>query len=66
MASEKGKRTMCKYRPETKQETSWALSRMRRIVTIWETGLTQIDKEYILRRIRDKDAYVFNKVAAER
>lgn len=49
----------------TQQSVAWAISRMRRILTIWETKLHRVDKEYILRRIRDNEPDVFYKIAQE-
>ena len=55
-----------KYRPMTDQEANWAISRMKRIMMIWDSLLTMIDKEYILRRIRDKEPGLFYRIGGER
>lgn len=57
---------MTKYRPVTNQEAHWAISRMARIVRIWDQLLTVIDKEFILRRIRDTEPELFQKIFYER
>lgn len=57
---------MTKYRPVTNQEAHWAISRMARIVRIWDQFLTVIDKEFILRRIRDTEPELFQKIFYER
>lgn len=44
----------------------WAISRMGRIVKIWEWGLDTVDKAYLLRRIRDKEPALFYAIAQER
>jgi hypothetical protein len=43
----------------------WAISRMRRLFELWDRRLDQIDKEYVLRRIRDKEPWIFYKIAQE-
>jgi hypothetical protein len=48
------------------REMLWAISRMRRLFAIWDAKLDRIDKEYVLRRIRDKEPDVFWMVASER
>jgi hypothetical protein len=46
-------------------EILWAISRLRRLFAIWDRGLDRIDKEYALRRIRDKEPAIFWKIAQE-
>lgn len=43
----------------------WAISRMRRLFVIWDRGLDNSDKEFVLRRIRDKEPAIFWKIAQE-
>ena len=43
----------------------WAITRLRRLFAIWDSGLDRIDKEYCLRRIRDKEPAIFYKIAQE-
>lgn len=47
------------------QQLDWAISRMRRICEIWERKLDDADKQYILRRIRDKEPLLFYRIARE-
>ena len=43
----------------------WAISRMRKLFRIWDFGLDRVDKEYCLRRIRDKEPDLFYGIAGE-
>ena len=49
----------------TNQQFLWAISRVRRLFSIWDHKLDQADKEYCLRRIRDKEPTIFWKIAQE-
>jgi len=44
----------------------WAISRLARFVMLWDHKLDRIDKEYCLRRIRDKEPDLFWEIARER
>ena len=50
----------------TQQEIDWAISRMRHILEIWDTKLEEVDKGYILRRIRDREPKLFYAIAQEK
>ena len=43
----------------------WAIARMRSLFAIWDGNLDRIDKEFCLRRIRDKEPALFWKIAQE-
>lgn len=47
------------------QRALWAISRMRRLFAIWDWKLDLVDKEYCLRRIRDKEPAIFYRIAQE-
>lgn len=49
-----------------KMQIRWAISRLRKICVLWDTRLDHIDKEYILRRIRDREPAIFYRIAQER
>jgi len=44
---------------------SWAVTRLRRMFELWDEKLDRIDKEYALRRIRDKEPNLFYKISQE-
>jgi|HubBroStandDraft_5_1064220.scaffolds.fasta_scaffold1347968_2 hypothetical protein len=44
----------------------WAISRMQNLFAIWDEKLDRIDKEFCLRRIRDREPDLFWKIADEK
>lgn len=44
----------------------WAIAAMRRLFVIWDTRLDWFDKQYCLRRIRDKEPQLFYGIADEK
>jgi hypothetical protein len=52
--------------PLTKREVDWAISRMRRILEIWDRKLEAPEKKFILRRIRDRESALFYSIAQEK
>jgi hypothetical protein len=47
-------------------QIKWAITRLRRLFALWDWKLDRIDKEYCLRRIRDKEPELFYGIARER
>lgn len=43
-----------------------AISRLQELFSVWDRDLDRIDKEYVLRRIRDKEPELFCGIANER
>ena len=54
--------------PDAKQNQrfSWLISRVRRLFLLWDYGLESPEKNYVLRRIRDKEPELFYGIANER
>jgi len=50
---------------EVSRRIDWAISRMRRLFQIWDGKLDVVDKNYVLRRIRDKEPALFYAIAQE-
>ncbi len=49
-----------------KQSVDWAISRMRRILEIWDGKLGDAEKRFILRRIRDEEPQLYCEIYAEK
>jgi len=48
------------------QRIRWAITRLRRLFELWDRFMDVPDKEYCLRRIRDKEPMLFYAIASER
>ena len=49
-----------------KLQISRAISRLRKLCELWDMRLDHVDKEYVLRRIRDREPEMFYRIAQER
>lgn len=47
------------------QQMLWAIARMGNLFRIWDSKLDRADKEYCLRRIRDKEPKLFWSIVRE-
>lgn len=51
---------------QMKKRLDVAIRRMTQLFQIWDRKLDRVDKEFCLRRIRDKEPDVFHKIADEK